>query len=531
MTTSEAEPPRLNGFEFRRWLGSGGFADVFLYERRWPRGPVAIKVLRRADLSSGAVEHFTAEADAMGILASHPYIVPILLADVAPDGRPYLVMQYYPRDSLAVRIRREPLDVPETLRIGVKIASAVETAHRAGILHRDIKPANILVSDFGEPCLTDFGISLVKSAGSSSQVDAISLPWASPETLEGSGDTDERADVYSLGATLFTLLAGHTPFGSGDGKVSLQELAHRIATQPPQTTGRPDVPPHLERLLGQTMAKSPDRRPHSALDLARSLQDVEASLSLSVTQLVIPDQPSEDTWREPTTPTGGTTVDRGASSAPHASETKFRPQHIDPEDPRRTERRQGVPPDEPATKVRVRGIDPDSTDMPAVPVSHLGGRRASNPESGLSEVGGSGRAGDDQALAGSGAVSSHRSRWIVGGAVAVTVIVITVATLLAASAPKALSHGHSGGYQAVRAPAPTDLQCVRLNPSHVRLTWQAGAPGASFSILRAAAPSGPKWTGTATAARILLRPRPAKFVVVQQIAGETTESNTASCPA
>ena len=119
---------------------------------------VAVKVLSGEGLTHQTRERFVAEANAMAELAGHPNIVQVFRADNTADGRPYLVMKYYPQRNMAVRSRMERLSVPEVLQIGIRIACAVETAHRVGILHRDIKPANILTSQYGEPGLTDFGI-------------------------------------------------------------------------------------------------------------------------------------------------------------------------------------------------------------------------------------------------------------------------------------------------------------------------------------------------------------------------------------
>ena len=99
-----------------------------------------------------------AEANLMAQLSHHPSIVTIYHAAIAADGRPFLVMEYCSRPGLAERYRQERISVAEALRIGIRLAAAVETAHRAGILHRDIKPANVLTTDFGWPALTDFGI-------------------------------------------------------------------------------------------------------------------------------------------------------------------------------------------------------------------------------------------------------------------------------------------------------------------------------------------------------------------------------------
>jgi serine/threonine protein kinase len=192
-------PPELKGYTFRRLLGSGGFADVFLYEQDRTRRDVAVKVLRE-HVAGPERAQITAEAEVMAQLSTHPYIVSVFDTDIAADGRPYLVMEYYPRYNLAHRVRAGGLDVPEVLRLGVQLGSAVETAHRAGIVHRDIKPANILTSDYGRPGLTDFGI-----ASSTGRTDAheghLSIPWAPPEAFAEKADLDSRADIYSLGCS------------------------------------------------------------------------------------------------------------------------------------------------------------------------------------------------------------------------------------------------------------------------------------------------------------------------------------------
>ena len=153
-----APPPELPGFTYLELLGSGGFADVYLYEQQLPRRKVAVKVLLPDRMAGGSVEQFTAEANTMAMLSTHPAIVTIYQAGLAEDQRPYLVMENCPRPNLQVRYRAAAFSVAEALRVGIQVAAAVETAHRAGILHRDIKPANILVTEYNRPALTDFGI-------------------------------------------------------------------------------------------------------------------------------------------------------------------------------------------------------------------------------------------------------------------------------------------------------------------------------------------------------------------------------------
>ena len=152
-------PPEIPGLEHVRRLGSGGYADVYLYEQQTPRMPVAVKVLRSEGLTDTLREQLGDEANTMAQLGDHPYIVQVFRSGTSEDGRPYLVMKYYPGDNLAKRSRAERFTVEEVLRTGIQLASAVETAHRAGIMHRDIKPANVLLSAEARPKLADFNVS------------------------------------------------------------------------------------------------------------------------------------------------------------------------------------------------------------------------------------------------------------------------------------------------------------------------------------------------------------------------------------
>lgn len=283
-------PPDLPGYEYVRVLGLGGFADVFLYRQHMPRREVAVKVLLAGSLDDDVRERFQTEANLMAQLSHHPSIVTIYHAAIASDGRPYLVMEYCSRAGLAERYRSERMTVPEVLRIGVRLASAVETAHRAGILHRDIKPANVLTTDFGWPALTDFGIAA--TTGPAVQTMGMSIPWSPPELLAEHPTGDERSDVYALAATVYSLLAGRTPFELPGGNNSAQQLVARIERSPLPPVGREDVPPQLQSVLDRAMAKHPSRRYASAVAVARALQEVEAALRLPVTPLDLPDEPA-----------------------------------------------------------------------------------------------------------------------------------------------------------------------------------------------------------------------------------------------
>jgi serine/threonine protein kinase len=293
-------PPHIDGYTHLRHLGSGGFAEVFLYQQQHPRQEVAVKVLTEEGLDEESRRQFTAEANTMAELSSHPFIVPVMGAGVTGAGHPYIIMKYYPQPNLAVQARRQRFSVPDVLRIGVQIASAIETAHRAGILHRDIKPANLLTDSYGAPGLADFGIAATKSDSENSSADALSLPWAPPESLPGgagggpSGGPvvdaaawDERADVYSLGATLWHLLAGHSPYYEPGGDNTMLPMMHRIRSPHIPRVSRTEVPESLQRFLRQMLAKSPDGRPQSALAVAHGLRAIEQEQRLPMTPLAL----------------------------------------------------------------------------------------------------------------------------------------------------------------------------------------------------------------------------------------------------
>ena len=285
-------PPELPGYRYVQLLGGGGFADVFLYEQRALGRRVAVKVLLASESSPSVRAQFDAESTLMAALSTHPNIVSIIDASIAADGRPYLIMEYCSRPNLSGRYKlgAEPISVPDVVSIGIQVGGAVETVHRAGILHRDIKPANVLTTDYNRPALTDFGISVATGAASDAEKVGLSIPWAPPEMLVEEPVGDHRADVYSLAATLYTLLARRSPFERPGGSNSADDLRNRITRTQLPPLGRSDVPPSLERVLTRGMAKSPAGRWDSALQMARALQDVQVEQGWPLTQVDVFDE-------------------------------------------------------------------------------------------------------------------------------------------------------------------------------------------------------------------------------------------------
>src|SRR5690349_5438262 len=247
-TRLPSAPPILPGLTYIRPLGSGGFADVFLYEQDMPRRDVAVKVLPSDVRDPELRRMFNAEADVLAHLSAHPSIVTVYQAGISADGRPYIVMEFCP-GSLAQRYRLERLPVPEVLTIGVKMASALESAHRAGLIHRDVKPSNILITSFGAPVLADFGISSSLARVAADEVLAMSIPWSAPEVVAEQTAGTIATEVWSLGATVYSLLAGQSPFERRErGQNSREHLRRRIAKASYTDIPRTDVPPALQAL-------------------------------------------------------------------------------------------------------------------------------------------------------------------------------------------------------------------------------------------------------------------------------------------
>jgi eukaryotic-like serine/threonine-protein kinase len=291
-------PPNLPGFSYLRVLGSGGFADVFLYQQNLPRRQVAVKVLLAEVVNDRVRQLFQAEANLMAELSSHPSILTVFQAGVSADGRPFLVMEHCSA-ALSQRYRTETLGVPEVLRVGITIASAVEAAHRAGVLHRDLKPSNILVTKYGHPVLADFGIAATVSDVRKTEAVGLSIPWSAPEVLLDEVSGSITSEVWSLGATLYSFLAGHSPFEVLGGENTPAQLIARINRARVPALDRADVPARLELVLARSLARRPEQRQQSVLELIRELQAVETDLGLAQTPLEV----AADDW------SGETSVD------------------------------------------------------------------------------------------------------------------------------------------------------------------------------------------------------------------------------
>jgi serine/threonine-protein kinase PknK len=312
------------GFDDAEEIGRGGFGVVYRCVQDDLDRTVAVKVLT-ADLDPENLARFMREQRAMGRMSGHPNIVDLYQVGVTRSQRPFLVMPYHAHGSLDALIRTQgPLDWEQVLRVGVKIAGALETAHREGLLHRDVKPANILLTNYDEPQLSDFGIARV-SGGFETTAGAImcSPAYTAPEVLEGRTPT-VASDVYSLGSTLFCALTGHAAFERQSGEHVVAQFL-RIAHQPIPDLRESGIPDDVSAAVENAMAHPAEKRPGSAADFGEELREIQRRHGVPVDEMHaaatrMRDAPS-------VAPIIPTRLSRRRSSGrtPPAPVTKFRP--------------------------------------------------------------------------------------------------------------------------------------------------------------------------------------------------------------
>ena len=269
--TGIAEELAAAGFTEAVEVGRGGGGVVFRCFQPSLGRRVAIKVLG-SDLDEDDRERFLREGYAMGALSGHPNIANILQVGVTNNNRPFIVMPLSTMGSLADRVRREGrIPWPDVLKTGVKLCGALETAHRTGTLHRDIKPANVLVNDYGEPQLSDFGTARI-AGGYKTETGFFTgtLSYTAPEVLAGSAPT-AAADVYSLGATLYALIAGGPPH---ERKADEDLIAHymRITSTPVPDLRPQGIPADVCAAIEKALSREPGDRYPSAADFGSELQ-------------------------------------------------------------------------------------------------------------------------------------------------------------------------------------------------------------------------------------------------------------------
>ncbi len=263
------------GFVDVTHIGGGRFSSVYRAREVDTDRTVALKLLTVHEVSAHALDSFRRETMALGPLSSHPNIVTLYRTFATPQGMPVLVLELC-RGSVADRVRAEgPLAPSRSVSVAIKIAGALETAHRAGVLHRDVKPQNILVTEYDEPALADFGLArLQSSTETTAAIFAFTTRHAAPELLEGSG-ASAATDVYELASSLYQLMSGRAAFRSYDGEAPASVIL-RILRDPVEPLMRDGVPMTLSDLLVQAMAKDPSERPTSMKAFAEALCAIES---------------------------------------------------------------------------------------------------------------------------------------------------------------------------------------------------------------------------------------------------------------
>ncbi len=273
---------KLGPYIIESTAGAGGMGEVYKAKDSRLDRTVAIKVLSVQVAGNQDLRlRFEREAKAISSL-NHPNIC--TLFDIGhQDGVDYLVMEYLEGETLASRLLRGPLSVPDLLNIAVQIADGLDKAHRQGLIHRDLKPGNIMLTKSGAKLL-DFGLAKLQESGGlvhgQSGITRTTTPltgegaiigtlqYMAPEQLEGK-EVDARTDIFAFGAILYEMATGRRAF---DGGSQASLIASIIKEQPRAIAElQPMSPPMLERVIRQCLEKDPDHRWHTAGDLKRSL--------------------------------------------------------------------------------------------------------------------------------------------------------------------------------------------------------------------------------------------------------------------
>ena len=270
--TAQLSTALVGRYKIEKHIGEGGMATVYLAHDLKHDRKVALKVLRPELAAVIGAERFLNEIKVTANL-QHPHILPLHDSGNAENFLFY-VMPYIEDDTLRDKLDREKqLGIEEALEITKGIASALDYAHRQGVIHRDIKPANILMHE-GQPMIGDFGIALAVSQASDQRLTETGLSigtphYMSPEQAMGDQEPNSRSDIYSLGAVLYEMLTGEPPHSGS----TAQAIVAKVLTSKPSPVRdtRDTVPMHVDAAIAKALQRMPADRFATASAFADAL--------------------------------------------------------------------------------------------------------------------------------------------------------------------------------------------------------------------------------------------------------------------
>jgi eukaryotic-like serine/threonine-protein kinase len=269
-------------FQVEREVGRGGVGVVYRAFDQETAQWVALKLIAVEGVEAAEEDRFLREGRLLSEL-DHRHIVKLVACGKLEDI-PYVAMEWLEGEDLAARHRRAPMGLRDALDVARQIAVALDAAHRAGVIHRDIKPSNIFLlrpTNEGErpsAKLVDFGVALENDVRVTRTGVVVGTPaYMAPEQAKAEGALDARADIYSLGASLFELVAGRPPHV---GPTAIATLARLVTTDAPRLSESvPQVPPALDALVAAMLATDPSRRPQRAIEVAEALERISNDAS------------------------------------------------------------------------------------------------------------------------------------------------------------------------------------------------------------------------------------------------------------
>ena len=282
----------LDHFQLQQFIGGGGMGVVFKALDTTLERIVAVKVVASQSISNEDLQRrFLIEAQSTARL-DHPNIARIHF--VGRDrGLPYIVFEYIEGENLRdLVLRHGPLPLGEALSYTYQVAHALAHAWQRDVVHRDIKPSNILVTAQGQAKLVDMGLARLHEVEptdddlTNTGVTLGTFDYISPEQARDPRSADTRSDIYSLGCTLFYMLAGHPPFARG---TAVQKLLQHQAEPPPTLSEiRLGLPESVDRLVARMLAKSVDDRPQSPEEVVQEIGSILLELGLPLPQTLAP---------------------------------------------------------------------------------------------------------------------------------------------------------------------------------------------------------------------------------------------------